>query len=116
MTSRRRKPAKPENQYVTTTRWAIARYPGIAHAYVVLYRGQHVGWIIPTEQGWWWRTDDNLATKPRFSASAYRTPALAGAALTSTGHAIRISGGVRARAADFRAVTDQPWHPTVEPR
>lgn len=111
----RKQPAQPETQYVTTTRWAIAREPGIDHAYVVLFAGQYIGWIIPTDQGWFWRTDEIGARKPRYSASAYRTPTLAGAALTRTRRARHIGGAVPARAADFRAVKDHPWQPSVDP-
>ncbi len=49
-------PKPPVTQMRTGSGWAVARQPGVPDGYRVLFRGQHVGWVMTDGEGWWWRT------------------------------------------------------------
>jgi hypothetical protein len=101
--TRRPRLQKPEPQWANG-KWTVARQRPIQHAYLVIYGGQHVGWVAPVaEGGWRWITTWN----PRTGGSQLRQSKHA---FRSWEHAV----GALAATAMAKAVTTTPDVPDVE--
>lgn len=92
---------EPEWQYVTGNGWAVARVRGrdTQHGYLLMYRGQYVGWLIRQSDGWRWLLtwSPGTASKPpqfgieRTSRRAYETWQAAASHLARTDAGRRIA-------------------------
>jgi hypothetical protein len=109
---RRRKLYPPENQWYTDAWWQMARQRPLQHVYRMMYRGQHVGYLLHEADGWYWRY---LFPKQRISARAYPTWEQAAAALARSAAGRTIAGATAAKAGpgEWKSalVRGTPWVP-----
>ncbi|HEV2778521.1 MAG TPA: hypothetical protein VGX25_03900 [Actinophytocola sp.] len=70
-----------EPQYATSNGWVVARKRPHQHAYEVLYRGQLVGWVSRSVDGWRWHltwSPSSTGRAARFGCTRVSTGAYAG--------------------------------------
>jgi hypothetical protein len=94
--TRRPKFPVPASQRVCLNGWVLARQPQIGYAYRLLFRGQHVGWLIVEPDGWRYRTPrPNRSFAAEVTSKAvFPSWERAAAAAARSGWARRIAGAV----------------------
>ncbi|WP_190821515.1 hypothetical protein [Saccharopolyspora pogona] len=116
---------EPEPQHVTANGWAAARIRDrhSQHGYLLMYRGQYIGWLMRQSDGWRWLLTwrPGTASMPpqfgveRVSRQQYETWQVAASYLARTDVARRIAG-VGCRPVEWHPVSETPWMPRPETR